>query len=247
LSPNPPPVKSRGSSNQPCNKQEKTVSNPYPLPPGPPSMQGMPMTPGVAAPMDYASVPTMPPRPGSVTALSWVLIIWCSLGLIFGLIGLVAQGAQSANSASQPPELKQYIDMMNAPTLKTTQMVTMPINLLLGLIAIIGGILSLKLRPAGRTLLLTYGIASAAMTMFGLFFLFGVMFPRMDQFLADHPGVRQATNPAVKMIPMMVTGTKIFIDVLTAISIGLIVWTLAVMSRPHVKEAFERAKNAVAV
>jgi len=120
----------------------------------------------VAPPPVPTAMPVPPGRPGWVTALGVLTIVFGSLGL-FGVIQNVALGPwmrQHQPHIRQRRPGFQFVEDVQDMTdrFERYRFVTAVTGTILGAMGVAGGIGMLKVRPWGRSLTLAYAIASIA-------------------------------------------------------------------------------------
>src|SRR5437016_7155883 len=146
-------------------------------PPMPPS-QYPPMP-----PVGYASayVRTPDPRPTSVKVISWMAIVFGSLGLLGGLCSIPQYlGVQMSRSPNPMIDAIREDRLMWGVT-----MASMVASLIISAIELISAIGALKLRPWGRRGLVMYALTNIAVTGLGLVLQLTVLQARSDRLIAQ--------------------------------------------------------------
>src|SRR5262245_46313253 len=105
--------------------------------------------------------PTMrpPTRPTSVTVFAILHIVFGGLGLCGGLMTFAGQAMLEMVEKAQPnnPSLAIQKELENAlPAYKTVEVTQASLNLLLGIVMIVGGAMMLKANATGHRLTLIY-------------------------------------------------------------------------------------------
>ena len=146
--------------------------------------------------------------PAGVKVIGILQLIFGGLGLLLGLIGLLALvagfkpgggfGAAPANNpqAKMQQELQEGLEQAqaNVPGGKAVQYGDLGANLLLSLMMIASGIGLLQLQPWGRSLAIGYAVLSLLTKVFGLIFALAFTIPAitefMDSFAVKYPEMK---------------------------------------------------------
>jgi len=159
-------------------------------------------------------------RPTGVTVIGIIGIVLGVLGLCCSVIGLgtagllpqIAELAQQQGGA-QSQELQELQEIVNNPTLMRLTMVSSLVGILLSLWLLIACILLLRMSPVGYTLMIAFS------------------------------GVAILWRIAETVISFTVIGGNLSPSTMIGLIIGLIypIAVLIVLTRPTIKEAFQRS------
>jgi hypothetical protein len=172
-------------------------------------------------------------RPGSVTTIAILQIIFGALGLCCGIAGLSGLGGQSDPKAAEAQAKTEEIINKRLPgAIAATKALTY-VAPVIALLMLLSGIGLLQVQPWGRSC----ALLSAALGLLYLLtevviLLFGVM-PVLDDILEAARGLGLAQD-AINLI-------RLILLVRVGISVVLLIYPLLVlylMTRPHVKAAF---------
>jgi hypothetical protein len=182
---------------------------------------------------DYRSyVPPLSLRPTSVTVIAILAIIIGSISVL----GLLCSAPQYMGVRFGPPN--PVVDAVHDdPVLFWFMMLSMAFGTVLAIAQLWGGIGALSLKPSARTALIWYAILYMVMGVLGLILNIVVINPRMQQIVnktvSSNP---QMNNPTMKTV-MQYSQYGGY-----CMAIVLLIWPviiLYVMTRPHVKAAFQ--------
>lgn len=178
-------------------------------------------------PLPYAAppMPLQPRRPTSVTVIAIIAIIWGS----FATLAMMCAVPQYLGMQLTPNPVMDAI--RKDPVLLGFHIASMVIGLALGIILLAGGIVSLSLKPIGRTLLMVYAWVSIFTTIPSIILTVTVITPRTFQHVPN-----MAANPQTAQF------MKISAYGGAALSLIVLIWPVLIlyfMSRPRAKTAFE--------
>lgn len=163
------------------------------------------------------------PRPTSVTVLAILAIIFGGLGSACGWTNVLPY----FNPSMQNEVTRAF---SSEPVMRVWAVFSALWGWGVSVLLLIAGILCLRLRPLGRTLMLVYAWSTLVMAVPGLIMNFVYMMPALENLKKQNPG-----NPG---IAAGVTAGYIGAIAGLVIGLGIVAWVLYVMSRPHVKAAF---------
>jgi len=160
---------------------------------------------------DYYNGPIASPRPTSVTAISIVAIIFGSLGVLCGGMGLVMQILVLASGGKNP--FMPTAPMMTSHALLVFQAISGVVSLVLAAGLLAAGIGGLKLLPWARTTMLWVAIAIIVWATIGLVLGLVWVGPEtakvMQQFQAQQnagaPGLPASMYGGIQKVTMIVT------------------------------------------
>lgn len=217
-------------------------------------------------PVPYASLATPPLslRPGSVTVIAILAIVFGSLGVLVCLCSIpslllnrtgvlsgsgmnynatvtrsttTTNGATTVTTTNANPFSPQSFAYMREPTFIIYSVANALVFLLLWICAIWAGIGLLKMYPAARVWIIRYAVVDLILSIARLIFYITVLQPKIMASMQSVMSQAGAGNPMVNMMPMMNVGMYIG----DGFSVLLLSWPIAIlifMSRPHVKAAF---------
>ncbi len=162
------------------------------------------------------------------------------LGIIFGsliLLGTLCNSLQFAGVSLDPnnPIVK---GMQDDRVLFGWSIVGVVVNLVLGALLLAGSIGSLSLKRFGRSCMVAYSWLDIAFTVISAGITVAMVMPRLDQILQN-----SNLNPAVRSITQISMWGGFAFSLLLLVFPGSLLYY---MSRPHVKEAFQRGMAAPA-
>jgi hypothetical protein len=178
-------------------------------------------------PLPYATppMPLQPRRPTSVTVIAIIAIIWGSIAVL----AMMCAVPQYLGMQFTPNPVMDGI--RKDPVLLGFHIASMVIGLALGIILLAGGIISLSLKPMGRTLLIVYAWGSIVTSIPSMILTVAVITPRTFQHVPN-----MAANPQMAQIMKLSAYGGV------ALSVVALTWPVLIlyfMSRPRVKTAFE--------
>ncbi|HET6246638.1 MAG TPA: hypothetical protein VFE47_02980 [Tepidisphaeraceae bacterium] len=185
-------------------------------------------------PLPYAGfIPRPPdPRPASVRAIAVIAFIFAALGLFGGVCSIPQY--LGLNFGSNPV----VEGVSRDPVLRWFTVGSLAIGMILALVLLWAGKGLLALKPAARSGIIAYAVIYVVISLAGLIVNLAFLNARMQK----------VTQAAMKNNPMLNTpAMKTIMQYSTyggiLMSVAMLAWPIAilyVMSRPHVKAAFER-------
>jgi hypothetical protein len=184
-------------------------------------------------PLPYAQGGFGPPklRPTSVTVLAIIGIIMGSLKLLGSLCNGLQFAGVSINGNN--PILK---GVQSDHLLFAWSIFGLILNCILGVLLLFGSIWSLSLKRSGRSWLVLYSRMDIAFTLIGVGVSVAMVFPRM-RVIVQHANM----NATAQMSMQITLWVTLVLSLVFLAYPGLVLYY---MSRPHVKEAFERGMVA---
>ena len=183
-----------------------------------------------ATPLPYYGQPVDPNRrPTTVSVFAWIAIVWGSLVILSPTCVLASWWMRQQNP--QPPN--PITDALDSNTIwHVISIVLQIIGWIAGIILLVGGIQSLKLKPAGRKIILGYAYYSLISAMAGIFFTIFIILPALRQ--------QPSTQPSAQILTVMIWGVVAGTCISLIFYIAITWLTHYFLNRPHVKEAFAR-------
>jgi hypothetical protein len=190
----------------------------------------------------YASyLPPQKLRPTSVTAIATLAIIFGSFGLL-GLLCTVPRDVRevltghpaSTRLTLTPQAQQEWKDYYRNPMFISWKVFSTLSWLVLSIIELWAGISLLSLKPAARRWIIRFAIADLVIGILTLIVAIIIIQPRVPHLTPLHAG----STANMRVI------VQVFTDIITVIVLAWPISILHFMSRPHVKDAFERAADA---
>jgi len=187
------------------------------------------------APLPYAQSYAPPKlRPTSVTVLA-------ILGIIFGSLAILGSFCNTLELTGVSPDADNPLvkGMQDDHTLFVWSVIGVVVDMALGLLLLGGSIKAWSLKRSGRSWLIAYSWLDIAFTLISTGIGFVLVLPKLDQIIQN-----SNQNASMRSIMQMSTWGGFLFSVVLLAYPALILYY---MSRPNVKEAFQRGMVAPAV